>query len=338
MFRYLRLILIITSLIPVAGHGQNLPYACAGSQESYGVAGMINSVFNWTVDGGQIVSGQGNDTITIQWDYDRRSHNITVVEYSDNGCFGIPVEANLDINAPVADIGDNEEICEDDLFLFDAETSYITDITYLWPDSSSQTTYNTGTEGYVWVRITGSDGCADYDSAYLTVHPLPEVDLGHDTSLCGSAIMLIDAGDFASYQWSTGDIINPLSVDGRRTEPEIIWVEVTDEHGCQASDTLVLEVCNAYLLFENIPNTITPGNDGTNDEWIIPHIELFPDAVLEIFDRWGRLVYRTDDIANNPWKGETMKGKELPMDAYYFVLDIKVSHIKPITGFVNVIR
>ena len=75
-----------------------------------------------------------------------------------------------------------------------------------------------------------------------------------------------------------------------------------------------------------------------NDLWEIPHIDLFPDAVLEIFDRWGRLVYRTDDIANNLWNGKTMSGKEMPMDAYYFVIDLNIPNVKPMTGYVNVIR
>jgi gliding motility-associated-like protein len=155
--------------------------------------------------------------------------------------------------------------------------------------------------------------------------------------------MLVDAGSYSNYQWSTGDIVNPVTIDGRRISPEILWVEVTDENGCRGSDTLVLEVCDASVLFANMPNTITPGvdnsdNDGYNDTWVIPYIEIFPDAILEIYDRWGRLVYRTDDIAGNPFKGETMSGKPLPMDAYYFVLDLKVAHVKPLTGYVNVIR
>ncbi len=326
-------------LIPVAGHGQSLPYACAGSQESYGVMGMLNSVFDWTVDGGQIVSGQGNDTITIQWDYNRRSHIISVTEYTEGGCVGTPVSAALDINAPVADIGDQEEVCQDDLYVFDATASYLTDVTYLWPDNSTGATFSAGTEGTVWVRITGTDNCSDYDSAYLTVNPLPMVDLGNDTSLCGTATLLLDPGFFASYRWSNGDISNSISVDGQRREPEIIWVEVTDENGCQGADTIVMEVCDIYLLFDGMPNTITPGDkNDQNDRWEIPHIELFPDAVLEIYDRWGRLIYRTDDIYNNPWKGETMSGKELPMDAYYFVIDLKVANVKPMTGYVNVVR
>jgi gliding motility-associated-like protein len=324
------------------GHGQSLPYACAGNMESYGVKGMPNSVFDWKVDGGIIIDsiyGSNNDTIAIRWDYERRSHSITVTEHTEFGCFAIPSEASVDVNAPVADIGDNEEVCEDDQFTFDATTSYLTDVTYLWHDNSADNTFITGNEGYVWVKITGTDNCSDYDSAHLTVNPLPTVNIGNDTALCGSAVMLVDAGSFAGYQWSTGDIINPHAVDGRRTEPEALWVEVTDENGCKGADTLMLEVCNAYLLFANMPNTITPGDQNDqNDRWVIPNIELFPDAVLEIYDRWGRLIYRTDDVANNPWNGESMSGKEMPIDAYYFVLDLKVAHVKPLTGYVNLIR
>jgi gliding motility-associated-like protein len=307
--------------------------------ESYGVQGSTNSVFLWTVDGGQIVDGQGNDTIIIRWDSDRRSHSLSVIEQTEFGCFGLPVEATVDINAPVADIGDDVEVCEDDLYPFDATTSYLTSVTYEWSDGSSNPTYQTGTEGYVWVKITGTDHCFDYDSAYLTVNPLPVVDLGNDTSLCGTSVLVLDPGYYDAYLWSTGDISNTLTVDGRRTEPETIWVEVTDEHGCQGYDTLLLEVCDIYILFANMPNTITPGDkNGQNDRWEIPNIDLFPDALLEIYDRWGRLVYRTDDIFNNPWNGESLSGKELPMDAYYFVLDLKVTNVKPMTGYVNVIR
>jgi gliding motility-associated-like protein len=321
------------------GYGQNLPFACAGSMESYGVQGLPNSVFDWVVDGGTIVSGAGNDTIILRWDYQRRKHSISVTEHTEYGCAGVPVEADLDIQAPVADIGNQEEVCQDSKFTFDAETSYLTNVTYLWSDSSTSSTLSTGNPGYVWVKITGTDGCADYDSSFLTVNPLPLTDLGKDTALCGTSTLLVDAGNFAYYNWSTGDNGSSVTVDGNRKEDEPLWVEVTDEKGCVGRDTMILEVCDVYLLFSNIPNTITPGDkNGQNDTWVIPNIDLFPDAVLEIYDRWGRLIYRTADVANNPWNGETMSGKELPMDAYYYVLDIKVAHTKPVTGYVNLIR
>jgi gliding motility-associated-like protein len=324
------------------GHGQSIPYACAGFMESYGVQGFPNSVFFWEADGGIVVDsiyGTSNDTVIVRWDYERRNHLLRVTEETEFGCFGIPVEAGIAVNAPVADIGDNEAVCEDDLFTFDATTSYLTSVSYLWQDNSAGNTFSSGTEGYVWVRITGSDHCSDYDSAYLTVNPLPVVDIGQDTALCGSSVLLVDAGFYAGYEWSTGEITNPISVDGNRSAPEELWVEVTDDNGCKGSDTLILEVCDANQLFNDMPNTITPGDkNGQNDRWVIPHIELFPGSILEIYDRWGRLVYRTDDVYNNPWNGETMSGKELPMDAYYYVLDIKVTNVKPLTGYVNLVR
>ena len=276
--------------------------------------------------------------IVVQWNYDRGSHTISVTEQSEFGCFGIPVEAELDINAPVADIGNDASVCEGDSYEFNAETNYNYALTYLWSDNSTNSTLITSDSGIVWVKVTGADGCADYDSAHLTINPLPDVNIGQDTSLCGNETWYVDAGDFASYRWSTGDIVNPVVVDGRRTEPEALWVEVTDFNGCVGSDTLILEVCDVYLLFSNIPNTITPDNNGQNDEWIIPNIDLFPDAVLEIYDRWGRLIYRTDDVYNNPWKGESMSGQEMPMDAYYYVLDINAAHVEPLTGYINLIR
>ncbi len=324
------------------GYGQSLPFACAGSMESYGVQGWENSVFHWDIEGGEIIEGLGNDTIVVRWNYDRGTHRISVIEESEHGCFGIPVEAELNVQAPVADIGDEVGVCDGDSYEFNAETTYEYALTYLWSDNSTNSTFVTSDSGTVWVQVTGADGCIDYDSAHLELYPLPVVDLGNDTTLCGDETWLVDAGNYASYIWSTGDIINPILVDGRRSEPEALWVEVTDYHGCIGSDTLILEVCDVYVLFKQIPNTITPATggegDGQNDVWEIPNIEMFPEAVLEIFDRWGRLIWRSNDIANNPWNGESMSGREMPMDAYYYVLDLKVSHIEPLTGYINIIR
>jgi gliding motility-associated-like protein len=313
--------------------------------EAYGVQGLPNSVYFWEVDGGLLVDtiyGLNNDSVIVRWDYERRAHSISVTEQTEFGCFGIPVGGSVTIHAPVANLQD-QAICSDTVATFDGTITYTTPVSYLWPDGSNGETFTTGTAGYVWVKVTGTDQCADYDSAYLTVNPLPEVYIGRDTTLCGTESMTLDPGVFNEYQWSTGDISSSITVDGRRIDPEMVWVKVKDANGCSGGDTLMLQVCDAALLFRNMPNTITPGedggsDDGFNDTWVIPNIELFPDAVIEIYDRWGRLVFRTDDIANNPWKGQDMRGKNLPMDAYFFVLDIKVQHVKPLTGYVNVVR
>jgi hypothetical protein len=142
------------------GHSQGLPYACAGNMESYGVQGFLNSVYFWEVDGGNIVSGQNNDTIILRWDYSRRNHALTVIEQTEYGCFGIPVEASISVNAPVADIGDNEEICQDDLHILAQPAIIPGSLTRgpMAPHLPSMATPRLGSVRH--------DGCADYDSAY----------------------------------------------------------------------------------------------------------------------------------------------------------------------------
>src|SRR4030042_6187814 len=97
----------------------------------------------------------------------------------------------------------------------------------------------------VWVRVSGTDGCSDYDSAYLTVNPLPVVYLGEDTSLCGNETLVLNAGSgYSFYQWSNGDVFNPVVVDGRHMVTDTMWVTVTDGNGCIGSVTPVLMVCD----------------------------------------------------------------------------------------------
>ena len=71
------------------------------------------------------------------------------------------------------------------------------------------------------------------------------------------------------------------------------------------------------------PNTFTPNGDGINDVWVIDNIENYPLAKIEIFDRWGQLVFRTIGYPpSKRWEGRN-KGKPLPSATYYFVIDLK---------------
>jgi gliding motility-associated-like protein len=323
------------------GYGQVMPYACTGSMEIYGVTGFPNSVFVWEVQGGDIIDGNDNDSVLVQWDSRRGSHRITVTEITQYGCEGNPVSASVNVTSPVADIGDESAVCEGDSILFDAETNYFTPLSYLWNDSSTNSTFTGRDEGFVWVRVTGTDGCFDYDSTYLAVNPLPVVYLGEDTALCGDETLVLDAGSgYSYYEWSNGEVINPKVVNGLYTENDTLWVTVTDGNGCKGSDTIVLIVCNFYEFFADMPNTITPSHvDGKNDVWQIDHIDMFPDAVLDIYDRWGRLIYHAKGLDPlNVWDGRSMSGKELPMDSYYYVIDLNYKGLEPLVGYINIVR
>jgi acyl-CoA hydrolase len=59
-----------------------------------------------------------------------------------------------------------------------------------------------------------------------------------------------------------------------------------------------------------IPNAFSPNGDGDNDEWVIPGLAQYPNFTLEIYDRWGNIVY---EYANKG-KLHQIGGMVYPMD------------------------
>jgi gliding motility-associated-like protein len=96
-------------------------------------------------------------------------------------------------------------------------------------------------------------------------------------------------------------------------------------------------------------NTITINNNNQNDYLYIKNIEYFPDNSIEIFDKFGKLVYEADKygIDGNLFYGEAtgddviLKSKKLPTGTYYYVvkfknLNLKLDKIKK--GFLYIIN
>ena len=191
-------------------------------------------------------------------------------------------------------------------------------------------------QGYISVAVTDEYGCIRSDSLYLTVHSLPVVDLGPDTSLCGTESILLDAGsDGITYLWSTGDISREITAYEGKKE---IWAKVTDEYTCTSSDTITINACAVDERFKDMPTAFTPNGDGKNDVWNIPQLAPFPQAVIEIYDRWGNLIFRSEPGYSNPWDGVSEDGRVMPMDSYYYVIDLGDGKSEPLVGTVTLIK
>jgi gliding motility-associated-like protein len=70
-----------------------------------------------------------------------------------------------------------------------------------------------------------------------------------------------------------------------------------------------------------IPTGISPNGEGFNDTFEIPGITNLSERTLNVFNRWGQLVY-TNESYDNSWGGLSDDGKELPNDTYFFELNI----------------
>jgi gliding motility-associated-like protein len=117
--------------------------------------------------------------------------------------------------------------------------------------------------------------------------------------------------------------------------PGTYRVGVTDHNGCMTGRDIVVDVIGSEGCLE-IPTIITPNNDGYNDTWVIKNIDLFPDAEIFVFNRWGELVFHTRNLLADPWDG-TSGGKLLPTDSYHYILHLN-NGSKPRSGVISIIR
>jgi gliding motility-associated-like protein len=111
-------------------------------------------------------------------------------------------------------------------------------------------------------------------------------------------------------------------------------VTVTDANSCSVTDTIV--VTSERELCISIPNAISPNNDGVHDEWTLNMIELYPEAEVKIFNRWGELVWASEKGYPQKWDG-TSRGRPLPIDSYHYIINLH-DGTKPIIGDVTIIR
>ncbi|WP_456438893.1 DUF7933 domain-containing protein [Psychroserpens sp.] len=87
----------------------------------------------------------------------------------------------------------------------------------------------------------------------------------------------------------------------------------------------------------NIPKGVSPNNDGLNDVFVIPCLELYPENSMKIFNRYGTLIFQTKAYQNN-WNGRANRGFPensglLPVGTYFYILEI-YEGIEPVIGWV----
>lgn len=113
------------------------------------------------------------------------------------------------------------------------------------------------------------------------------------------------------YNWNdggTGSIRNDLKA-GK------YLLNIVD--GASGADTtLTFEIQKTWCKV-TIPITFSPNNDGINDSFSVNGASLYPNFLLQIFNRWGQIVYEQQKEPK-PWDG-TSHGFKLPDDAYYYV-------------------
>jgi gliding motility-associated-like protein len=84
-----------------------------------------------------------------------------------------------------------------------------------------------------------------------------------------------------------------------------------------------------------VTNAFSPNGDGINDKWNLPFLDQFSECRVQIFTRYGQIVF-TSVGYQNPWDG-TISGKAAPVGTYYYIIDLRNGE-KPLTGYVVLLR
>jgi gliding motility-associated-like protein len=101
--------------------------------------------------------------------------------------------------------------------------------------------------------------------------------------------------------------------------------------GCDSLNILELSVVDCEFQISNI---LTPNDDGQNDTWKVSDVSKIAGCDVNIYNRWGELVFETNDY-NNQWAG-TRNNEQLPDGVYFY--SIKCSNSDEYTGEINLLR
>ncbi|MCD9636251.1 Ig-like domain-containing protein, partial [Tenacibaculum maritimum] len=172
-----------------------------------------------------------------------------------------------------------------------------------------------------------------------------------------TAASAIDISDAIIYQWQEDGI--DLSDEGVYLGAKTKTLSISDVSGLDGKVyTLTVthpdNVCGSVVHSATlnvtlgdpditIYNELTPNGDGDNDTFYIDAINKYPNNSLEIYNRWGNLVYSKKGY-DNTFEGisngrvNISEGAKLPAGTYFYVLDLSKVGKEPLKGWLYINR
>lgn len=186
-----------------------------------------------------------------------------------------------------------------------------------------------GTAGTYTDIFTGINGCDSTRILDLSIRIYTRPDLGPDQVFCEGDTLRLTPGNFSSYLWSTGETTASILVT------RLGQFSVTTGTVCGLnSDEVNIRpgLCDIYF-----PSGFTPNGDGKNDQFK-PETNLRPLTFnLQVYNRWGQLVFTSSDIRTG-WDG-TIGGKRVDSGVFVYHASYTVRGIqKAIRGLITLIR
>ncbi|MBR5983104.1 MAG: gliding motility-associated C-terminal domain-containing protein, partial [Bacteroidales bacterium] len=187
---------------------------------------------------------------------------------------------------------------------------------------SGQSTYTRLGEGGYEVTALDASGCHETRNIYV-VEPAPlSMDVEAVNPSCrgnnDGEIVIVAIGGTEPYMYGWSERYTDQPVISALYSGEYT-VNVVDANNCSTSMDAWLE--SSFDDCIKIPNVFTPNSDGVNDTWEIGNIDMFPNAKIYVYNRWGQLVFQ-GEATGESWDGK-MKGQgNAPAGVYMYIINL----------------
>lgn len=306
------LTLTAAELPPLSATAQNNGIVCPGETIALTASGGFTSyIWSNEASGAQIsVSSPGIFLVTA---------------ISAEGCeltsSEIPVIQAV-IDTPAVILPDGNTFCAGDMLSALAEPGLSS---IIWQDGSTGSNYNSSASGILSYNAIDALGCSvQSQPAVVTMNPQPVVNASaSETSInLGDTVQLSAIGGI-SYTWlpdeglSCSNCANPLANPSQTTTYIVVG---DDESGCRSADTITIDV---DIICGNVfvPTIFSPNEKGPqSNETLCVFSSCVDQLKFVVYNRWGELVFETDDITKC-WDG-FYNGKDAISGIYAYNLYI----------------
>ncbi len=196
--------------------------------------------------------------------------------------------------------------------------------------SSSISGMGDGDNVLEWIISFGI--CNDTDQVVITNAEAIEAIAGNNRKICGSEVTLsATRPEFGYGYWIA---LNPdiLLADSAKAlslasgldygANQFLWTVVNGTCRDSAYVTIFRKDTLDCLSKVQLPNAFSPNFDGFNDFLIVKGLEDYPDNTLEIYNRWGQLVFSKTGYMND-WYGLDAEGVPLPDGTYFMIVKVR---------------
>ncbi|MEZ4987297.1 MAG: gliding motility-associated C-terminal domain-containing protein [Saprospiraceae bacterium] len=357
---------------PVAVVGDNVELMCGETATLDATNSTPPSnvfVYNWqTIDGPDLTTGANGPTPAVA----AEGAYQLIVTNVENGCADTSAVVQVTLVLPAAaNAGTDIVACEG---VAELDATAVAGTTGVWTTASGATiemendpatavsNLTAGANVFVWTL--SAPGCPDYSSDAITVTlPSPviaapdmlnieagagmgEISLITNDNIGGSnnfSINVLSPPAFGTYDTmalNLGTLALTVPVTQFGTTEMTYELCNTDCPNICDTTTVTINVQRGDEIF--VPNTITPNDDGANDQLIFDVLlfgeaDEFPDNELIIFSRWGDILYQAKPY-NNDWTGVNQSGEPVPEGTYYYVLRLNISRGEIVRGDITIIR